>query len=158
MAIEALICETCNQTFKREKVRGRKPKNCPSCKETGVTKPKAIQVPASPKEVKMLQEYPVNYEETRKLTAPDTAIPRGEGEATERHTYYYEIALGDKVINRGDEIKSLFHNSVMKFDAYVESKKGDKYIRLLGIKGYQNMKYYSAAPNKVTLPGRRRKK
>lgn len=91
----------------------------------------------------------LNYQKTKRLHGPHSAIPQGEGEATDRVTYYFKIKLGERVVERGEDLKSLFHNKRMTFDCYVETINGDKYLRLLGKTGYQRGKFYAAALDRV---------
>lgn len=37
--METLTCESCNKTWERERVRGRKPKQCPDCREKPTQSP-----------------------------------------------------------------------------------------------------------------------
>ena len=38
-SLETLVCQTCGDTFQRVRVRGRKPHQCPTCRQAGVVAP-----------------------------------------------------------------------------------------------------------------------
>lgn len=66
--METLTCESCNKTWERERVRGRKPKQCPDCKAGKPAKaPKPASKATPPPKAKVFSPG---------LTDPSPAKPR----------------------------------------------------------------------------------
>ena len=53
---ESLVCSSCNKTWKREKVRGRKPILCPNCIPQQITEPRKATPVKKTNSIKTKQE------------------------------------------------------------------------------------------------------
>lgn len=159
MPIETLPCHSCGNTFQRERVRGRKPKQCPPCKEgkapvkadTGdiVLKsednpylPNVIDPETGKRDPRKLQDY--------ELEIPETATEMSESKFIRR---YDQMIINGEFWKEGDivKIKDDSARGRYKIQEFVipQGKSLPMYVGLIGVSGTYDGKWRSVDPWRI---------
>lgn len=131
MALETLVCETCDAAWQRKVVRGRKPKECPTCKGEAPTKPQQYDEQANKAKRKV------------KLYAADLVEADDNGKVFERFELDgYEVKPYTGLVYDGE--KYMFRSLVVRDD-------NTAYCNLVGKSGIYTHKYRSIELDKLEL-------
>lgn len=167
MSMETLRCKTCNNDFERERVRGRKPKQCPPCKSGG-TVPRVA--PSTPKRDIILKhaDGDIEYHGPQVIDPAtgkrDPGTVRGDieveipDEATESSPtpfllMYDQMLIDGKLYKQGDIVKiskDAANNCRYKIREFVIPK-GDlpMYVGLVGCAGIYDGKWRTVDPWRI---------